>query len=97
VVGAAVQLTLDADGSVASAVVVLGAVAPTQLRVDAAAAALVGSKLEDAALSAAASAASEAANPIDDKRGTIVYRKKISGVLTKRAARIAYDRAKERN
>jgi carbon-monoxide dehydrogenase medium subunit len=97
VVGAAVQLTLDADGSVASAVVVLGAVAPTQLRVDAAAAALVGSKLEDAALSAAASAASEAANPIDDKRGTIVYRKKVTGVLTKRAARIAYDRAKERS
>ncbi|MBW1882158.1 MAG: xanthine dehydrogenase family protein subunit M [Deltaproteobacteria bacterium] len=97
VVGAAVQLTLDADGSVASAMVVLGAVAPTQLRVDAAAAALVGSKLEDAALSAAASAASDAARPIDDKRGTIAYRKKISGVLTRRAARIAYDRAKERN
>ncbi len=97
VVGAAVQLTLDAGGSVNSAVVVLAAVAPTQVRVDAAAAALVGSKLEDAALAAAASAASDAANPIDDKRGTISYRKKVSGVLTKRAARIAYDRAKERN
>ena len=97
VVGVAVQLTLDAGGSVNSAVVVLAAVAPTQVRVDAAAAALVGSKLEDAALAAAASAASDAANPIDDKRGTISYRKKVSGVLTKRAARIAYDRAKERN
>jgi carbon-monoxide dehydrogenase medium subunit len=97
VVGAAVQLCLDAGGSVNSAVVVLAAVAPTQVRVDAAAAALVGSKLEDAALAAAASAASDAANPINDKRGTISYRKKVSGVLTKRAARIAYDRAKERN
>ena len=38
-----------------------------------------------------------AANPINDKRGTIAYRKTVSGVLTKRAARIAYDRAKERN
>lgn len=97
VVGAAVQLSLDSDGSVGSAQVVLAAVAPTQLRVEAAENALVGSKLEEAALTAAASAASDAANPIDDKRGTIAYRKKVTGVLTKRAARIAYDRAKERS
>jgi carbon-monoxide dehydrogenase medium subunit len=97
VVGVGVQLSLDAEGTVTAARLALGAVAPTPLRVDAAADALIGSKLEDAALEAAASAASAAANPIDDKRGTIVYRKKVSGVLTKRAARIAYDRAKERN
>ena len=97
VVGAAVQLSLDSAGSVGSARVVLAAVAPTQLRVEAAENALVGSKLEEAALTAAASAASDAANPIDDKRGTIAYRKKVTGVLTKRAARIAYDRAKERS
>ena len=66
------------------------------LRVDAAAEALVGSRLEDAALEAAAAAASEAASPIDDKRGTVAYRKKVAGVLTKRAARIAYERAQAR-
>ena len=96
VVGAGVQLELDAKGVVLAARVVLGAVAPKAIRVEAAESALVGSSLEDAALEAAAAAASAAADPIDDKRGTIAYRKKISGVLTKRAARIAYDRARNR-
>jgi CO/xanthine dehydrogenase FAD-binding subunit len=96
VVGAGIQLELDGKGVVTAARVVLGAVAPTAIRVPAAEAALVGSSLDDAALDAAAVASSEAAKPIDDKRGTIAYRKKISGVLTKRAARIAYDRARNR-
>jgi len=96
VAGAAVSLTLDAKGVVTAARVALGAVAPTVLRVDAAADALIGSSLDDGALEAAGAAASAAANPIDDKRGTIAYRKHVSGVLTKRAARIAYRRAQER-
>ena len=61
--------------------------------VDKAAKALIGSKLDDAALDAAAQACSEACKPIDDKRGTIKYRTKIAGVLLKRAAMIARDRA----
>ena len=73
-----------------------GAVAPTALRVEDAANALIGSRLDEAALTAAAAAASDAANPIDDKRGTVDYRKRVAGVLTKRAATIAYERAKER-
>jgi len=96
VVGASVSLTLDARGTVTAARVALGAVAPTVLLVSEAANALIGSSLDDAALDAAAAAASAAANPIDDKRGTVAYRKQIAGVLTKRAARIAYDRAQER-
>ena len=36
------------------------------------------------------------ARPIDDRRGTVAYRKQVSGVLTRRAARIAYERAKAR-
>jgi carbon-monoxide dehydrogenase medium subunit len=71
VVGAAVQVTLDGDGRVESARVVLGAVAPTAIVVPAAAEALVGSRLEDDALERAGQAASAAANPIDDRRGTI--------------------------
>ena len=70
--------------------------APTAIVVPAAAEALVGTKLEDAALERAGQAASEAANPIDDRRGTIAYRKQVSGVLTRRAARIAYERAQAR-
>ena len=96
VAGAAVSLTLDAKGVVTAARVALCAVAPTVLRVDAAADALIGSSLDDGALEAAGAAASAAASPIDDKRGTIAYRKHVSGVLTKRAARIAYQRAQER-
>jgi carbon-monoxide dehydrogenase medium subunit len=93
VVGVGVQLELDGEGVVSAARVALGAVAPTAIRVAGAEAALVGSRLEDAAVDAAVAAASAAANPIDDKRGTVEYRKKVSGVLCGRAARIAYDRA----
>lgn len=96
VVGSAVQLTLDDAGVVRAARVALGAVAPTVLEAPEVAEILVGSRLEEAALERAASAASAAARPIDDRRGTVAYRKKVIGVLTRRAARIAYQRALER-
>jgi aerobic carbon-monoxide dehydrogenase medium subunit len=54
---------------------------------------LIGSKLDDAALEAAANACRAACRPIDDKRGTIAYRTKIAGVLLKRTATIATKRA----
>ena len=97
VVGAGVRITLDGDGSVSAAAVALGAVAPTVVRVPAAEAALVGSRLDDDALAAAADAASAACNPIDDKRGTIDYRRQVAGVLARRAAGIAADRIRTRN
>lgn len=93
VVGCGVSLTLE-DGVCVSARVGLGAVAPTVLLVDAAAQALVGSRLEDEAIEAAAEACRAACNPIDDKRGTIAYRTSVAGVLLKRAAGIAADRAR---
>jgi carbon-monoxide dehydrogenase medium subunit len=93
VVGVGVSLTLK-DGVCTAARVGLGAVAPTVLLVEAAAKALVGSKLDEAALNKAAAACSAACRPIDDKRGTIVYRTKIAGVLLKRTAAIAATRAK---
>jgi carbon-monoxide dehydrogenase medium subunit len=92
VVGVGVSLTLK-NGVCTAARVGLGAVAPTVLLVEAAAKALVGSKLDDAALNAAANACSAACRPIDDKRGTIAYRTKIAGVLLKRTAAIAATRA----
>src|ERR1700716_1749263 len=93
VVGCGVSLTLK-DGVCTAARVGLGAVAPTVLRVEPAAKALIGSKLDDAALDAAAAACSAACRPIDDKRGTIAYRTKIAGVLLKRTTAIAAQRAK---
>jgi CO/xanthine dehydrogenase FAD-binding subunit len=92
VVGVGVSLTLK-GGVCTAARVGLGAVAPTVLLVEAAANALIGSRLEDAALEKAASACSAACRPIDDKRGTIVYRTKVAGVLLKRTAAIAARRA----
>jgi carbon-monoxide dehydrogenase medium subunit len=96
VVGAGVSVTLGADGTCSAARVSIGAVAPTALVVAEAAAALVGSRLDDAALARAGEAASAAARPIDDKRGTVAYRRKVAGVLTRRAAAIAARRARER-
>ncbi|MDP1868318.1 MAG: xanthine dehydrogenase family protein subunit M [Bradyrhizobium sp.] len=92
VVGVGVSLTIK-DGVCTAARVGLGAVAPTVLLVEAAARALIGSKLDDAALKAAAAACSAACRPIDDKRGTIVYRTKVAGVLLKRTVAIAAKRA----
>jgi carbon-monoxide dehydrogenase medium subunit len=92
VVGCGVSLTLK-DGVCTAARVGLGAVAPTALLVEAAGQALVGSKLDDAALEKAAGACRAACRPIDDKRGTIVYRVKAAGVLFKRTVAIAAKRA----
>jgi carbon-monoxide dehydrogenase medium subunit len=92
VVGVGVSLTLT-DGVCTAARVGLGAVAPTVLLVEAAAKALIGSKLDDAGLNAAAAACSAACRPIDDKRGTIIYRTKVTGVLLKRTVAIAAKRA----
>ena len=97
VVGAAVRLTLDGD-TCTDARVALGAVAPTVVRVPDAEAALVGASVADGVfsddtLAAVAAAASAACNPIDDKRGTVEYRRQVAGVLAKRAAGIAARRA----
>ena len=88
VVGVGVSLTLG-DGVCTAARVGLGSVAPTVLLVESAARALIGSKLDDAALHAAAAACSAACRPIDDKRGTIAYRTKVARVLLKRTVAIA--------
>jgi CO/xanthine dehydrogenase FAD-binding subunit len=93
VVGAGVRITLDEEGRCEAATIVLGAVAPTVVRVPDAEAALIGSSFDDETLAAVAEAASAACNPIDDKRGTIAYRKQVAGVLAKRAIRIAAERA----
>jgi carbon-monoxide dehydrogenase medium subunit len=93
VVSAGVSLTLDAGGVVKSARLALGAVAPTVLLVEQAAAILVGTKADDATLEKLAEACSAACRPIDDKRGTIEFRRKVAGVLAKRATTNAYARA----
>lgn len=92
VVGVAVNLAV-AGGRIAEARVVLGAVAPTVILVPEAALAIVGTSLDEAALAALAAAATAAARPISDKRGTVAFRKEVVGVLARRAAVIALARA----
>jgi carbon-monoxide dehydrogenase medium subunit len=94
VVGAGVSITLDEAGTCTTARVALGAVAARVLLVDAAGEALIGTKLDDAAMDALAAAASAACAPIDDKRGTIEFRTQVAGVLARRAAQTALERAK---
>jgi CO/xanthine dehydrogenase FAD-binding subunit len=94
VVGAGVNLTLDAGGVCREARVTLGAVAERALLVPEAAAALVGTRIDDAALQRLAQAASAACRPIDDKRGTREFRTTVAGVLARRAAQRALERAR---
>jgi carbon-monoxide dehydrogenase medium subunit len=93
VVGVGISLTLDAKGVCTDARVSLGAVAPTVLLVSEAAKAIIGTKMDAKALDALAAACSAACRPIDDKRGTKDFRVKVAGVLARRAAVIARQRA----
>jgi carbon-monoxide dehydrogenase medium subunit len=94
IVGAGVNLTLDDSGICTAARVALGAVAPTPLLVGECADALIGTRVDDAALTKLGEAASAACNPISDKRGTKEYRIKTAAVITRRAAEKALERAK---
>jgi carbon-monoxide dehydrogenase medium subunit len=96
VVGAGVSLTVDDAGTVTAARVSLGAVAARVLLVAEAATAIVGSRLDRPAQDRLEAAARAACQPIDDKRGTIEFRIQVAGVLARRAALIALDRARTR-
>ncbi|HUY03538.1 MAG TPA: xanthine dehydrogenase family protein subunit M [Rhodocyclaceae bacterium] len=94
VVGAAVNLTLDAQGLCTQARVALGAVASRALLVPEAATALIGTRVDASALAHLADAAREACQPIDDKRGSREFRLRTAGVMVCRAAGIALERAR---
>ena len=96
VTNAAASVVLSADGArFESARVAVGAVAPTPLLVLAAGEALAGQPVSDEAITRAAAAATAAANPITDMRGSAAQRKHLAGVLTGRVIRKAIERAKE--
>src|SRR5262249_38283563 len=93
VVGCGISVTLDERGVCTAARVGLGAVAPTGLLVKEAAGVLIGQSLDEETLKKLDAAARAACKPINDKRGTIEYRTKVAGVLARRVASIAFDRA----
>ena len=86
-----VNITIE-NGVCTHARVSLGAVAPTPLLINEATDIMVGSNLDEKTLEQVSVICRDACNPIDDKRGTIDYRTKVSGVLFKRATLLAVDR-----
>ena len=91
VAGVGVSLTVT-DGLCTAARVAIGAVAPTAQLVTAAADAIIGTDLNEAAVHAAGEACKAAASPISDKRGTAEYRRKVVAVLCRRAIGVANQR-----
>ena len=100
VVGAAARIRVDGDGRCEEATVVLAAVAPTVVEVGAASGILEGRVIpEDSGHSAFWDELGEAVvaccNPIDDKRGTAEFRRKVAQVLARRTVVTAARRARE--
>lgn len=96
VAGAGASVVLDsARQRITAARVALASVAPTPLFVPAAGTALVGRSVTDEqAINAAGEAASAAARPITDMRGTIEFRRHLCNVLTRRTLHKAIERAR---
>lgn len=86
VVNAAVVLEFE-DMEISNAWITLGAVAPTIVGAGDAEQYLVGQWLSDAVIDEAAELSTHAAQPIDDVRGTAVYRREMVRVLVARALR----------
>lgn len=89
---AAVQLTLNTDGTISRAGIALSAAGPSAVRVDEAERLLVGQRPSGELMRAAADAASRRSEPQADLRGSVDYKKHLAGVLVARALRQALAR-----
>ncbi len=93
VAGTAVQLALDADGTVAGAGIGLTNLGIAPIRASGAEEALTGRVPDAGAVADAAAAAVDAADPIADRRGSVEYKRNMARVLTGRAIGQALERA----
>ena len=87
----AVVVRMEA-GRVAGARIALTNVGPTALLAEAAAASLLGTALDDAAVSEAARLAMTICDPVADLRGDVAYKTAMAGQMTERALRTARTR-----
>jgi aerobic carbon-monoxide dehydrogenase medium subunit len=92
--GAAVSLTVSADGNCKDARIALGAAAPTPMRARKAEASLVGKKVTEALLKDAGEMAAKEAEPISDIHASSDYRRELVRVLVRRMGKEALARAK---
>ena len=93
IVGLAMRLQLDGAGTVTKAWVALASVGPCPLRSPGAEQALLGSRLEPAALGAAADVVLHEMAPVDDARGSADYRRRVVPGLMRRGAAMCVERA----
>jgi len=91
----AVQITLGAGGVCEQAGIGLTNVGSVPIKATKAEAALVGKRPDDTAIKQAAQLAAEAAQPQEDLRGSVEYKKDLVRVLTGRALRKAIERAQK--
>lgn len=85
VLGVAARVDFARDGSVSGARIVLGAVASYPQEVPAAAEAIIGTRLDESAIGAAADAAYRPAKPMDNTDFTLAWRKEMVRVHVQRA------------
>lgn len=94
VANASIMVKLSTSGVCEDARIVAGAVGPTPLVAGEAADVLRGGKLSDVDIKEAARLASDAADPIEDLRGSVWYKRRIVKSLVERGLRCAMLRAK---
>jgi carbon-monoxide dehydrogenase medium subunit len=84
-VAVAAHVELAGDGTISKAGVVLTSVAPSNLKVIAAEAALLGQAPSDDLFAAAGELAAQASEPRDDVRGTATWKRQVVRTFTRRA------------
>jgi len=93
-VAAAAQVSIDGDGRCVRAAFGVGGAGGTPLAFPKIAARLVGTRLDDAAVTDAAHAAATETEPGSDLHASAEYRRHLAGVLAARALREARERAR---
>jgi aerobic carbon-monoxide dehydrogenase medium subunit len=89
---AAVQVSLNADGTIREAGIALSAAGPCAIRVDDAERLLAGQKPSGELIRAASDAAWKRSAPQADLRGSIEFKKHLAGTLVSRGLRQAFER-----
>ncbi len=93
VAGCAAVITLGADGTCSAASVVITGASTSATRASGVEAALVGKKLDEAAIAEAASHAAEGLELVADIHGSKAYRSQMTAVMARRAIQRAFERA----
>ena len=95
IVSAAAKISTNGSGRITSVGLVMGAVAPTPIRIYTAEEMLINNGVTDQTLTQISESAKSAAKPITDFRSTKDYRLKIVGVLARRSVEQAWQQVSQ--